>query len=413
MRILGILLIVAALIGLHFLSTPEKAATADSRLQITAPKFVLTGIAFEISAVAKTGNGEIDRTCQSSILLRSPGQPADSAQPLRLNLENGQITIKNLASKHTGIQAFLIEFEGRTLTQAIRVLPGFLSLMPPLLAILLALVARQVMIALFTGIWFGATVIENYDPVFGFLRVVDTYLIQALNHPDHVAIVMFSMTLGGMVGVISRAGGTDGIVEKLTRFANHRRGGLLASWLLGIFIFFDDYANILIVGNTMRPFTDKLKISHEKLSYIVDSTAAPIAALFPISTWVGFQVALIAGAFEHLAIEQDAYLTFIESIPYSAYSVFAVLFVGISGLMLRDFGPMLHSESRAIVTGQLIREGAIPLADSSKLEVLAHNVPKRWYNALIPILSVILVTLFGLYISGRNALGSTEPVGLR
>jgi Na+/H+ antiporter NhaC len=409
------LLVISVLIGLHLISPPEIVPTADSRLQIAAPAFVLQDIAFEISVTAKTPAGEIDRACQSPLIVHNLGQAsrADSAENLKVNLENGRVVIKNLAMKQTGAQTIRVGFEGRQIFQSIRVLPGFLSLMPPFLAIILALVARQVVIALFAGIWVGATMITNYDPVTGFLRVVDTYLIQALSQPDHVAIVMFSMTLGGMVGVISRAGGAEGIVEKLTPFANNRRGGLLATWALGIFIFFDDYANILIVGNTMRPFTDKLRISHEKLAYIVDSTAAPVASLFPISTWVGFQVALIAGVFEQLKIDQDAYLVFLESIPYASYSIFAVLFVGITALMLRDFGPMLRSERRAISTGQLIRDGATPLADSVKFEILEKNIPRRWYNALVPILTVIFVTLFGLYVSGSKALGGAANAGLR
>ena len=103
--------------------------------------------------------------------------------------------------------------------------------------------------------------------------------IQFFHNHYYIAIVIFSMTLGGMVGVISKSGGTQGIVKKISRWANNPRGGQIATWAMGVFIFFDDYANTLIVGNTMRAFTDKLKISREKLSYIVDSTAAPVASI--------------------------------------------------------------------------------------------------------------------------------------
>lgn len=408
-------LVAAVLIGLHFLSTADIVPVADSRLQIETPAFVLKELPFEMNLLVQTPTGKIDSSCQSSVNLRNVTrltQP-EASDSSKLNLKNGRLTIKNLAMKQSGTHEIEILFDGRQIKQPIRVIPGFLSLMPPVLAIILALIARRVIIALLAGIWFGATTITNYDPVFGFMRVVDTYLINALAHPDHVAIVMFSMTLGGMVGVISRAGGAQGIVEKITRFANHRRGGLLATWALGVFIFFDDYANTLIVGNTMRPFTDKLRISREKLAYIVDSTAAPIASLFPISTWIGFQVALIAGAFEYLKIEQDAYLVFIESIPYAAYSVLAILFVFITGITLRDFGPMLRSERRAISTGQLMRDGAMPLTDSAKLSPLDEKIPRRWYNALVPILTVILLTLIGLYVSGSKELGDVENLAIR
>lgn len=161
--------------------------------------------------------------------------------------------------------------------------------------------------ALFCGIWLGVTFIFDYNPLLGFLHTLDKYIIEALATSEHVFILVFSLALGGMVGVITRSGGTQGIVEKLSRYAKNSRGGQLATWAMGVLIFFDDYANTLIVGNTMRPLSDKLRISREKLSYLVDSTAAPVANIAIISTWIGYEVSLISQSFTSLGIEDNPY----------------------------------------------------------------------------------------------------------
>ncbi|MCL7938191.1 MAG: hypothetical protein M8844_08515, partial [marine benthic group bacterium] len=172
--------------------------------------------------------------------------------------------------------------------------PGWTSLLPPLVAIALALVFKEVVVSLFFGVWLGALLYTGLNPISATMRTIDSFITPALVDADHAAIIVFSFLLAGMVGVISRSGGTRGIVEAVRPLATSPRRAQLATYLSGLAIFFDDYANTLIVGNTMRPITDRLKISREKLAYLVDSTAAPVAALVPISTWVGYEISLIA-----------------------------------------------------------------------------------------------------------------------
>jgi len=235
----------------------------------------------------------------------------------------------------------------------------------------------------------------------------------SLADSDHASIIIFSVLLGGMVGVISRSGGTQGIVDRLTRFATSPRRGQLSTWLLGVVIFFDDYANTLIVGSTMRPITDRLRISREKLAYIVDSTAAPVASVVPISTWVGFEIGLIAAAFTQLGIdgEYNAYAVLVSSISYRFYPIFALIFGFTIAATCRDFGPMLVAERRASASGALIAEGDVPLAlaNSDETQPPPH-APMRAMNALLPILTVIAVTLAGLWASGRGAVVRTPDM---
>lgn len=298
--------------------------------------------------------------------------------------------------------------------------PGWLSLLPPLAAIALALVFREVVVSLFAGVWLGALFLSGYDPVTATLTSVDRFALEALADPDHAAIIMFSLLLGGMVGVMSRTGGTRGIVEGLRPWATTRRRGQFLAWLAGVFIFFDDYANTLIVGNTMRPVTDRLGISREKLSYIVDSTAAPVAAMALISTWIGFEISLIGDSLataaaqttdmalraDLLAASQSPFTVFVHSIPYLFYPILALLFVLLTVVTRRDFGAMHAAEARAASGGGVHRPGAMLATDTSGgLIEPPEGVPHRWYNAAIPVGLVIVTALLGIFSTGSASLG--------
>jgi Na+/H+ antiporter NhaC len=235
----------------------------------------------------------------------------------------------------------------------------------------------------------------------GFLHTLDEYIINTLTEPNRVSILIFSLVLGGMVGVITRSGGTQGIVEKLSRYAKNPKLGQLATWTMGIFIFFDDYANTLIVGNTMRPLVDKLRISREKLSYLVDSTAAPVANIAIISTWIGYEISLINQSFTNLGVTENAYIVFLKTIPYNFYPIYTLVFGFFIAYLLRDFGSMYQAEIRTRQTGAVLKEGAIPVTDLTSTDLMAEeSTPLRWFNAFIPIMSVILSVILGLIYTG-------------
>jgi len=286
-----------------------------------------------------------------------------------------------------------------------RVVPAWTSLLPPALAILLALLFRQVIPALVAGVWAGAWLVYQ-GPFGGALRTLDHYVIGSLGDPDRVAIIVFSLTLGGMVGVLSRSGGTIGLVEALAPYATTSRRGQLVSWLMGLVIFFDDYANTLLVGNTMRPVTDRLRVSREKLAYIVDSTAAPVASIALVSTWIGYEVSLIAESLKTIGSDLDPYAVFIRALPFNFYPVLALWFGLLIAATQRDFGPMARAEARA-ATGKLLADGAIPLADfdGDALQA-AEGKPRRWINAVLPVLVVLGVTFAGLWFTGRAELAA-------
>ncbi len=285
--------------------------------------------------------------------------------------------------------------------------PTWLSIVPALVAIVAALAFRQVVAALFLGVWIGAWI--TYGSLagawFGLLDTVQVYVLAALADADHAAIIIFTLMIGGVVGIIQKNGGTQGIVEGVVGWAHSARRGQLATSFLGIAIFFDDYANTLIVGGTMRPITDRLRISREKLAYLVDSTAAPVASLALVTTWIGYEVGLIGTAIEALpTYDESAYSVFLHSIPYSFYPILALCFVFAVAGWQRDFGPMLAAERRARRTGQLYRPGSdIEHAEAeSSVLVPDETTPARASNALIPVLVLIVGVVGGLFATGEG-----------
>ena len=244
--------------------------------------------------------------------------------------------------QNSGEYSFLL-YEGKFESLKKTVFPGWLSIIPPLLAILLALLIRQVLVALFSGIYLGLLFIYDFQPITALLRVADTNLFNALIDPDHIYIILFTLLIGGVVGVIAKNGGTIGLANQITKFAKTPRSGMISSWLMGLVIFFDDYANSLIIGNMMRPITDKLKISREKLAYIVDSTAAPIASLVIISTWIGYELGLIGDGLNAIGSDLNPYEVFLNTLPYRFYPIAALFFVFMTSFLKRDFGPMYQS----------------------------------------------------------------------
>lgn len=293
-------------------------------------------------------------------------------------------------------------------------IPLWMSILPPLIAILMALVFREVFSALFIGILVGSTIIYYYQgqafftALFsGALAVIDTYIPESLMEHSHVAIIIFSMLIGAMVGLISANGGMKGIVNKLSKYARSASSGQFITWLLGIAIFFDDYANTLVVGNTMRPVTDRLRISREKLSYIVDSTAAPVAAIAFVTTWIGAELSYIQNGIEVLNLDETAYNVFLNSLGYSFYPILTLFFIFLVIRTNRDYGPMYRAELRA-------RKNPVSAPDKDHGDSeTAGNIDgrERWYNAAIPVLVVIFGTMAGLIYTGLQARGWSEEVG--
>lgn len=284
---------------------------------------------------------------------------------------------------------------------------GWFSILPPIIAIVLALITGEVLLSLFVAVFVGATILVGGNPLLGFTNTLDTHIIGSLTDSWNIGILIFCLSIGGLIGVLSKNGGTKGIANVIVSKAKDSRSTLMATWAMGLVIFFDDYANSLIVGNTMRSITDKMRVPREKLAYIVDSTAAPVSSIALISTWVGFETGLIQTSLEEIGSDLSAYSVFLETIPFRFYSLLALFFVVVIILTKRDFGPMAKAERRAKETGKLLGDGATPMVSDEINSMDSETDKCRWYNAIVPIIAVIGITLIGLYINGGGLEGKS------
>lgn len=390
-----------ALLPLLFLSVSVSAVAAPA-IEVSADGALLSGGRIHLDIKVT----DLPAGTPASIVIDGKTMQTVALQP-----GEQQVVVED-ANLSRGAHAIEIRAGGTIGRASLRAIPGWLSIVPPLVAIVLALAFRHVIVSLAIGIFAGALIMYEWQPVTAFARSIDSIIVPALADLDHAKIVVFSILLGGMVGLISKSGGTQGIVDRLRRYATTARRGQVAAWVMGVVIFFDDYANTLIVGSTMRPVTDRLRISREKLAYIVDSTAAPVASVFPISTWIGFEVGLIAAAFTQLGIPFNPYVTFIESIPYRFYPIFALVLGFTIAFACRDLGPMLRAELRASETGDVVAPGDTPLADYSTSALAPPaGTPMRAMNAFLPILTVIGVAIGGMYVSGASTLNRADYPG--
>ena len=279
---------------------------------------------------------------------------------------------------------------------------------------MLALTLRQVIPALFMGVWFGAWAINGFTVsglLNGLLESFQIHILDAVADANHAAVVLFSLMIGGTVGIISRNGGMQGIVNLIVGWADNARRACLATATMGLAIFFDDYANTLVVGNTMRPVTDSMRVSRAKLAYIVDSTAAPVATIAFVTTWIGYQVGLIGEAISYIPdLDAEAYLLFLSTIPYNFYPLLAIAFVFMVAWTGRDFGPMAKAEKNARENG--VEDGghldSSMAEDCEPIEAVSGK-PQRAINAALPILMLVLGVMGGLYVTGKAGVEIDDP----
>jgi len=319
-----------------------------------------------------------------------------------------------------GLAVFYYKFEKATIIsikcadveveKEVNPIPLWFSILPPLIAILCALLFKEVFSALFLGLFSGTFIIYLYSGVSIFsaffksvFSIVDKYVIEALSESTHISIIVFSMLIGGTVHIITKNGGMQGVINVLSKYAKTARSGQLVTWLLGLLVFFDDYANTLVVGNTMRPVTDKLRISREKLAYIVDSTAAPVASIAFVTTWIGAELSYIQSTLVKLQIDESAYNIFFASLKYSFYPILALIFVFLLIWSRRDFGPMYHSEKRARSKGVNVASLEKKIEHDLKDFESEKKIKPRVLNAIIPIAVIVFGTITGLIYTGWDS----------
>lgn len=280
---------------------------------------------------------------------------------------------------------------------------GWLSLLPPVLTVVLALVTKEVVFSLFTGVFVGYLIVNNWNPLAALIGATDG-IASSLNDGWNIRIVLFCALLGAFVGLMQATGAAHAFGRWMASKVKSRVGTLIITWLFGIFIFIDDYFNSLTIGTVMRPVTDEQKISRAKLAYILDSTAAPVSVLAPISSWVVTIMSIIKGSdgFSKLGVSEFTF--FIMLIPINLYAILAILMV-LQTTLRKDFGPMVASEKRAIEGLGLYNESyGQPTGEIKEGVVVKERA--RAIDMVLPIL--VLVGLAVIFFPITTYLGAID-----
>ena len=380
--------VIAATLMAAFLPVSTQA------LELETPAVGLTGVPLDYTVTGATAGATV--VLQAGDTSLSATADAD-----------GSAEFADVLVGDRGVATVTATSDGETISADLRVIPGWISILPAVLAISIALTLRNVVPALLIGLWVGATALQSFTlqgAGRGLLDSFQVFVTKAIADFDRASIILFTMMIGGMVGIITRNGGMASIVRSIVSKAKTAVGAQVAVWLMGLMIFFDDYSNTLVVGNTARSLTDHLNISREKLAYIVDSTAAPVACIALITTWIGYQIGLVDQALASIDALSDvqAFSVFIHSIPYSFYPILAITFVLMIASSGLDFGPMYKAEVRAR-NGSVKPEtaDALPAIHGDELEP-KDNIPLRALNAFIPIFALIVGLLVSLVVLGEG-----------
>lgn len=287
------------------------------------------------------------------------------------------------------------------------------SVLPPLVALLLAVIVRKVIPALFVAVWVGAWANRGGDPLSALWAVFAEIIAPVLQQSFSLYILGFTLALVGMISVISKSGGTQGLVNALAGLARGPRSTQGVTGLMGLTLFFDDYANTVVVGTTARGLTDSRRISREKLAYIVDSTSAPVAGVAIISTWIGYEVGLFDSMGPELAsvpgLPVGGYAIFFEILAMRFYCLLALALVFCVALTGRDLGPMYRAEARARRGDGLRLDRGEPVAEMPT-ELKPGLVPKA-RDAVIPLAVVLLLIAVGLAEAGGGGVEGPFEAG--
>jgi tetracycline resistance efflux pump len=286
--------------------------------------------------------------------------------------------------------------------------PSWISLLPALFAIVLAIWTRQVYLSLAAGVWIGWTVIEGWNPAAGAARAIDE-TIAVLGDPGNTRVILFALFIGALIATVESSGGVKGFVKWLEdrRWVTGPRGAQLLAYVIGLVIFIESNITVLVSGSVARPLVDRYRTSREKLAYIIDSTSAAVCILIPLNAWGAY----ILGILGELDVP-DPLGTFVSAIPLNFYAMAAVTLAGITIFTGLDLGPMKKAERRTREEGKLLWDDASPMLDPEVLQPETEGGPGHPLDMVIPIVVMVLMMPVSLYITGngdiRDGSGSTS-----
>lgn len=274
--------------------------------------------------------------------------------------------------------------------------PSWYSILPPILAIILAIWSKQVILSLFAGIWIGYTLLNGFNPLIGVTAGFDG-IINVFTDPGDTRVLIFTLVIGSLIATIEHSGGVRGFVHFLEtrRWVHNPVRAQILAWGTGLVIFIESNITLLVAGSVSRPLFDRYKISREKLAYLIDATSAPVCAMIPLNAWGAVIIGLVGSSGVDNPLE-----VFISSIPYNFYAIAAILLSGVVIWKNINIGPMKKAEERTR-GGEVLWPNATPMVDVSaeQIEDPVGEVPSALLMVL-PITAMILMMPVGLYITG-------------
>jgi len=279
--------------------------------------------------------------------------------------------------------------------------PSWYSILPPIIAIILAIWTKQVILSLFAGIWMGFTLMSGFNPLTGFTAGVDG-LIHVFSEAGDTRVIIFTLLIGSLIATIEHSGGVRGFVHFLEtrRWVHNRLRAQILAWATGLVIFVESNITLLVAGSVSRPLFDRYKVSREKLAYLIDATSAPVCVMIPLNAWGAVIIGLVASSGVENALE-----VFIASIAYNFYAIAAIILAAVVIWKNLDIGPMKKAEERT-QNGDILWPGAMPMVDISAEQVTHDDdgdIPSAALMVL-PILTMVAMMPIGLYITGDGNL---------
>jgi tetracycline resistance efflux pump len=276
--------------------------------------------------------------------------------------------------------------------------PTWVSVLPPLLAIVLAIVTRQVFLSLAAGIWLGWTIISGWNPLAGMAGAIEGG-VAVLGDAGNTRVILFTLVIGALIATVEASGGVRGFVVWLEerRWVTTARRARILAWVIGVIIFIESNITTLVAGAVSRPLFDRYRVSREKLAYLIDSTSAAVCILIPLNAWGAYVLGLLG----ELEVE-NALEVFIASIPFNFYAITVVVVAGLTAVFDLDIGPMRAAERRTR-QGELLSKGAAPLLDADVLAPPPNTrIPPRAVNMVLPIATMVLMMPVALLITGQG-----------
>ncbi|KDO30193.1 hypothetical protein SPRG_04989 [Saprolegnia parasitica CBS 223.65] len=392
-------------------------AAAAMGLELQVPSVLLTSVPFTATMTLPAGSYPtlLDYTIQDQAGAYLASGVWNVSQPLTTTLSldaSGANVLRCHAwSNATSLRA----------TRDVRSFPGYVSLLPPLITLLCSLLMGQVMIALLVGIWSGAALVSGGNLWLGFLHTFDVYWVNAFVDRSHAGVLLFTIILGGTIGVVQKGGGAHGLAHLAASTMRTSFRMQISTWVLCCCLFFDDYSMILILGSSLRQILPRTGVSKEKFAAIIHTMGVCLPSMAPVSSWIGVEIGYVAAVLTSLNLDWDPFVTCLSSLQYRLFPVLFIAFIFIIIIFEKDFGPMLKYERATaeaaddvgvdeLETDQ-IESNELDDNDEKPLGPMEPNPrkPMRALNAVVPFTIIVAATFVGMILDGFQSLAAEFP----